>query len=299
MIFLVLLNAIAFAQPQWSSIDKTEAAGKTGRPTLSYQYFRYGNGKAVEQERFERGPEHFEYHFQAPPAPARKVCPIENRPGVYWYTPEGKALNHTFSTPSPAEFRVSDYQTGVRGFGVSAAFSGSAKRTGAVEVAYFADRACSDGSIEYGFSRDLATDSILVYWATFANCGNDAASLCRKTDDGSLGKGYSNVQQEDGGTTANHGFRIYGLQFSHALTYKMSVEGQGFRVEVWNGGQLARCSEMEGGKAAPCTFLKHVEPWFPLDQIGRGYIIAGTQTAGDPQISPGSVFVVSDILVAR
>jgi hypothetical protein len=294
LIRLLLLSAVAFAQPQWVSIDKQEAAGKTGRPT--YQYFQYGDGKAVEKEKSSRP---IEFHFPAPPAPARKVCAIENRPGVYWYTPDGRALSRTFATPNPSEFSVSAVHSGMRGFGVSAKFAGSAKRIGAVEVAYFADRACSDGSVEYGFSRDLATDSILVYWSTFANCGNDAASLCRKTDDGSLGKGYSNVQQEDGGATADHGFRIYGLDVNHLFTYRMFVEGHGFRVEVWSGGQLARCSESEGGKLAPCSFLKPVERWFPLDQIGRGHIVAGTQTAGDPQIPAGSVFVVSDILVAR
>jgi hypothetical protein len=292
LIRLLLLSAVAFAQPSWVSIDKAEAAGK-------YQYFRYGDGKAVEQQRFEKAAGPFVFHFPAPPAPVRKVCAIENRPGVYWYTPDGRALNHAFATPNPTEFRVSALQTGMRGFAVSAAFSGSAKRPGAVEVAYFADRACSDGTVEYGFSRDLATDSLLVYWATFANCGNDAASLCRKTDDGSLGKDYSNVQQEDGGATADHGFRIFGLDLNNLFTYRMFAEGHGFRIEVWSGSQLARCSEADGGKLVPCSFFKPVERWFPLDQVGSGYIIAGTQKAGDPQIRAGSVFVVSDILVTR
>ncbi len=288
MIRLLFLSAVAFAQPQWTHIEG------------GYQYFQYGDAKAIEQTRLEkRAPGPFEYRFPSPPAPERKVCAIENRDGVFWYTPQGKPLSHMFATPNPSEFNVSAPQTGIRGFGVTTAFAGSAKRPGAVEVVYFADRACSDGSVEYGFSRDLAAENILVYWATFANCGNDAASLCRRTDDGSLGKGFSNVQQEDGGPTADHGFRIYGLKLDRAYAYKMFVEGLGFRVEVRSGGQLARCSESEGGKLAPCSFLKRVEPWFPLDQIGRGYIVAGTQASGDPQVAPGAAFVVSDIVVAK
>jgi hypothetical protein len=288
---LLLVSAVAIAQPKWNSI----AGADDG-----FQYFRYGDGKAVEQRRLERPPLlRFLFHFWAPPAPARTVCAIENRPGVYWYTPDGRALNHTFPTPNPGEFTVSALQTGIRGLGVTAAFSGSAKSTGAVEVAYFADRPCSDGSVEYGFSRDLATDSVLVYWSTFANCGNDAASLCRKTDDGSLGSGYSNVQQEDGGATASHGFRIYGLAYDRALSYQMKVERDGFRVEVVNGIALAQCEESPGATPAPCSFFRQVEPWFPLDRIGRGYIVTGTQTAGDPQVEPGASFVVSDIMVAK
>jgi hypothetical protein len=219
---------------------------------------------------------------------------------VYWYTPDGRPLKGSFPTPNPGEFTVSALQTGIRGFAVTAAFSGSAKRTGAVETVYFADRACSDGTVEYGFSRDLATDSVLVYWSTFANCGNDAASLCRKTDDGSLGEGYSNVQQEDGGSATEHGFRIYGLELGSNLTYRMFVEGAGFRVEVRDYlDRLAACSEVPGGKLAPCTFWKKAGAWFPIDRIGRGYVIAGTQSAGGPEVSRGSELIVTDILVAK
>lgn len=291
MIWLLLLSATAFAQPHWNSIAGSDDG---------FQYFRYGDGTAVEQAQFERQPFlRFIFHFWAPPAPVRTVCAIENRPGVFWYTPDGRPLSHTFPTPSPGEFTVSALETGIRGFGVTAAFAGSAKSVGAVEVAYFADRACSDGTVEYGFSRDLATDSILVYWSTFANCGNDAASLCRKTDDGSLGKGYSNVRQEDGGAAASHGFRIYGLPYDRVLSYQMKVERDGFRIEVGDGIALTQCRESPGGKASPCSFFKKVEPWFPLDRIGSGYIITGTQSAGDPRIEPGTSFVVNDIMVAK
>lgn len=286
MIRLFLVGVVALGQSQWTSIDKTEAA----------QYFLYGGGKAIERQTEVRPAE---YHFQSAPAPARKVCAIENRPGVYWYTPGGKPLNHTFATPNPSEFTVSALETGIRGFGAIAAFAGSAARLGAVEVVYFADRACSDGTVEYGFSRDLATDSILVYWSTFANCGNDANSLCRKTDDGSLGKNFSNVQQEDGGSATEHGFRIYGLDPDLPYTYRMVAEGHAFRVEVWDSGELARCAEGAIEVRKPCSFLKAVGPWFPMGQIGRGYIVAGTQTAGDPGVGARSALRVSDILVAK
>ena len=288
MIFWLLLSLVPLAQAQWTSI---------ATPQTSLQYFRYGDGQAIEQTRLADTP--LVYRFWASPAPARKVCATENRPGVYWYTPDGRALNHTFPTPNPGEFTVSALQTGIRGFGVQAAFAGSAKHAGAVEVAYFADRACSDGSVEYGFSRDLATDSVLVYWSTFANCGNDAASLCRKTDNGALGEKFSNVQQEDSGASVDHGFRIFGLENGRLYRFMMFVEGKGFRVEVWTGDALAFCSEVAGGKRAPCSFWKGTGAWFPLDQIGRGFVIAGTQRAGDPGIEPKSAFVVSDILVAK
>lgn len=269
----------------------------------AWQYFRYwgenGKPKAIERAQFSaRNPHPRTYHFFGPPAPARTVCAVENRQGVYWFTPDGRSLDHTFPAPNPGEFNVSARQTGIRGFAATAAFAGSAARLGAVETVYFADRACSDGSVEYGFARDLATDSVLVYWSTFANCANDAASLCRKTDDPSLGRNFSNVQQENGGATVRHGFRIYGLDVKEQFTYKMFVDKNAFRVEVSRGGKPAQCAEQEGAALKECRFEERVQPWFPIDKIGAGYIIAGTQTAGDAGVQAGG-FVVSAILVAK
>ncbi len=264
-----------------------------------WRYFKYWgeDGKARAVEHSNEHPR--VYRFWGPPAPARTVCAIENRPGVYWFTPDGRSLKGTFPTPNPGEFNVSARVTGMRGFEATAAFGGSAKRVGAVETLYFADRACSDGSVEYGFTRDLATPSVLAYWSTFANCSNDGASLCRKTDDPALGRDFSNVQQENGGTKVEHGFRIYGLDWNRRYTYRMFVQGGGFRVEVSRGGKVARCAEREGAKLGACAFEKPVGAWFPLDRIGSGYVIAGTQTAGEPGVAQGSAFSVSAISVAR
>lgn len=285
MIFLLLALA------QWVAV-----------PANSYQYFKYGgeNGaaKSIERAGFDNHRTAV-YSFPDPPARARTVCAVENRPGVYWFTPDGHSLDHRFPTPNPSEFNVSALETGIHGFGITAAFSGSARRIGAVETAYFADRACSDGSVEYGFSRDLATDSVLVYWSTFANCANDAASLCRKTDDAALGANYSNVQQENSAAKVDHGFRIYGLKLDATYTFKMFVNKGGFRVEVSRGGRVTNCSESDGAALKTCEFEKSVAPWFPLQRIDRGYIITGTQRAGDPGIAAGSVFRVSAIVVAK
>jgi hypothetical protein len=264
-----------------------------------WQYYRYWgeNGTARAIEHANSHPR--AYRFWNPPAPARSVCAIENRPGVYWFTPDGKSLRGTFPTPNPGEFNVSPKQTGIRGFAVTAAFAGWAVRTGAVESVYFSDRACSDGGVEYGFSRDLATNSVLVYWSTFANCANDGASLCRKTDDASLGANFSNVQQENGGTNVQHGFRIYGLDVKAPYTYKMFVKDGGFRVEVSREAKLIRCSEQEGAPPTDCAFEKKVQAWFPIDRLADGYVVAGTQTAGDPGVAERSEFRVSDILVDK
>jgi hypothetical protein len=268
VIRLLLATAIACAQP------------------ATYEYFRYGDAKSIEQPTPQPARPPFDFHFPNPPAPTRKVCALENRPGVFWFTPNGKPLNHTFVTPAPSEFRITTLEQKIRGFSITAAFSGTAKREGAVEAAYFADRDCSDASLEYGFSRDLATDSILVYWATYANCGNDAFSLCRKTDDGTLGENFSNVRQENSGTKVNHGFRIYGLDFNRPYTFKIAIEPKGLRIEVWDDNKLAQ------------SFFKETEPWFPLTSID-GYIITGTQIAGDPQISGNQTFRVSNIQIAK
>jgi hypothetical protein len=285
VIRLLLASAVAFAQPMWVPAS------------ASFEYFRYGDGQAIEQKKPQTAQLPFDFRFPAPPAPVRKVCALENRPGVFWFTPGGKPLNHTFVTPNPSDFRVSAIERGIRGFAVTARFAGSAKRMGAIDVVYFADRECSDASLEYGFSRDLATDSILVYWATFANCGNDALSLCRKTDSGALGENFSNVQQENSGVKVSHGFRIYGLETNRPYTFKISREARGFRIEVWDELKLARCSE--GGSTVACSFHKETEPWFPLASIANGYIIAGTQVVGDPQIAQPAHFEVSSLQVAR
>ncbi len=273
-------------------------------PVDAWQYFKYwgenGHPKSIEQPRAAKtNPHPSVYHFYAPPTPLRTVCPVENRPGVFWYTPDGKSLNHTFVTPNPSEFNVSALQSNIHGFSVDAAFAGSAATLGAVETVYFADRACSDGTVEYGFSRDLATNSVLVYWSTFANCANDALSLCRKTDDPSLGANFSNVQQENGSSVVDHGFRIYGLDTNSLLTYRFTIQNQTFRIEVLHGATLARCSDHENAAAAPCRFEKPIPAWFPVDKTRGGYIVVGTQTAADPHIAPSSEFRVSGIVVAK
>lgn len=266
----------------------------------SWQSFRYWNDG--QPRAIENGSAHqpATYQFFRGPVPQRGVCPLEDRPGVYWYTPDGKHLDHTFVTPSPSDFHVSPLQREIKGFATAAAFAGSASGNGsAIEVVYFTDRICSDAGVEYGFSRDLATNSILVYWSTYANCGNDAASLCRKTNHAALGDHFNNVQQENGGITSDHGFRIYGLDVNQRYEYRIFVEQHALRVEVAKGGELAQCAETESGPRRACSFLKTVQSWFPIDRLGAGYIVAGTQTAGDPVIARGSVFAVSDILVAR
>ncbi len=237
------------------------------------------------------------YRFPQGPVPKRMVCPIENRPGVYWFTPSGSDLNRTFVTPNPSEFDVSPLQPHMNGFAATASFSGSAKTPGAVETIYFTDRACSDGGVEYGFSRDLATDSILVYWSIYANCSNDSASLCRKTNNPALGPNFSNVQQENGGPASEHGFRIYGLYLGARYTYRIFIDRGALHVEVAQGEKPAQCSDSPNGARGPCTFVKKTQPWFPIDRIDGGYIVAGTQNAS--AAAPQGVFEVSDILVAK
>jgi hypothetical protein len=293
-VLLFLAGVTCFAQPKWVSI---------ATPSEPYQYFRYGS-EPLEDSRFSATVPHpapsFSYSFLRGKPGARTVCPLKDRADVYWYSPAGKHLDGTYATPNPSEFNISAIQTGIQGFAVTAVFAGSASGNGsAIEVAYFTDRVCSDAGVEYGFSRDLATSSILVYWSTYANCGNDAASLCRKTGDPSLGDHFSNVQQENGGTTSRHGFRIYGIPNETAHTYRIWIDRHSLRVEVWRNGQLAKCSEAENRARRPCSFEEAVEQWFPIDRLSAGYIVTGTQTAGDPKIADGSRFQVSDILVAK
>ncbi len=298
---LWLLAIPCVAQPSWVSI---------ATPSGAYQYFRYWGKDGAAHERkaetFDAANPHprmpagpYVYHFFDPPAGKRTVCALEDRPGVYWYSPEGVHIGGTFVTANPSEFNVSALQTGIRGFAVTAAFAGAAARPGAIEVAYFTDRACSDGGVEYGFSRDLATSGILVYWATFANCGNDVAGLCRKTNHPAPGRRFSNIQQENAGADADHGFRIYGLDAASPYTYKMFVDRGSFRVGVFRDGKLTQCSETANTPLAPCSFTKTPGEWFPIGRLTAGYIVAGTQTVGDPGIAKDSGFAVSDILVAK
>jgi hypothetical protein len=291
---LILLLAIpCCAEPKWVSI---------ATPSEPFQYFRFSASGTIERDRFEPSNPHpqnsFTYKFHKAPAPQRTTCRLEDRPAdhVFWYSSNGKHLAGSFVTPQPSEFNVSARQPGMRGFAVTASFNGSANTAGdAMEVVYFTDRACSDGGVEYGFARDLATNNLLVYWSTYANCGNDAASLCRKTNDPSLGEQYSNVQQESERATAQHGFRIYGLAVNAEYTYRMFAERDSFRVEVFNGNGLAQCSETEYGPRQSCSFAKPVENWFPIRQLNGGYIVAGTLgTATDD-----AALRVTDILVTK
>ena len=291
LIALFVLPCIA--KPRWVSI---------ATPSDAYQYFLYAGERRIENAQFSSKNPHpspeFSYRFVTGRS-ARTVCQLKDRAGVYWYSPDGKHLDGTFPTSSPTEFTVSSLQSGIRGFGATVAFSGSASQHGAMEIIYFTDRVCSDAGNEYGFSRDLADDSILVYWATYANCSNDGASVCRKTNNPSLGQNFSNVQQENGGTQVQHGFRIYGLDPNTPYTYKMSIDHQRFRIEVWNGRKLAECSGSPDSSRVPCSLSRPVQAWFPIEQLHAGYIVAGTQNDDQSGVARNTIFKVSDILVLK
>jgi len=293
-IFLLLaLPCALLAQPKWTSI---------ATPGDAYQYFLYAGQRRIETSQFSSKAPHpspgFNYRFVSGRS-TRTVCELKNRAGVYWYSPEGRNLEGTFPTTNPTEFNVSAVQSGIQGFGVTAAFSGAAQHPGALETVYFTDRVCSDGGNEYGLSRDLATKSILVYWAAYANCGNDAQSVCRKTGNASLGHNFSNVQQENSSAHAQHGFRLYGLDPETVYTYKLYIDHHKLHVEVWNGRKLAECSGSEESSRVPCSLFRPVEPWFPIDQLHSGYIVAGTQNTEGSGVAQNAALKVSDILVLK
>ncbi len=243
--FLGVVLPCFAAEPKWSSIADQ-----------AFQYFRFwndGGPKAMERANYDRENPHppWKYAFFTGPVAQRTTCQLADRPAdsgiggdgpVYWYAPDGTHLDHAFATPAPSEYNVSSLQTDMKGFAVTATFGGTAKGDGtAIEVAYYTNRACSDAGVEYGFGKDLATNGVLVYWSTFANCGTDAASVCRKTDSAAPGDGFSNVQQEDAKMN-EHGFRIYGLDANAEYTFRMFVAEHAFHVEVLKGGHVAQCS---------------------------------------------------------
>jgi hypothetical protein len=304
VIWLLLLLALpgCAAEPKWISISDQ-----------AFQYFKFwndGGPRAMEQSNYDRANPHppWKYGFLTGPVAQRTTCQLFDRPAdsgaggdgpVYWYTPDGTHLDHAFATPAPSDYNVSSLQTDLKGFAVTAAFMGTAKGAGtAMEIAYYTNRACSDAGVEYGFGRDLATNSVLVYWSTFANCGTDAVSVCRKSNDPSLGNGFSNVQQEDA-KMSEHGFRIYGLDTNAEHTYRMFIAGHAFHVQVLKDGHVAQCSEGEGGKVGPCTFTKRVGAWYPIDRLDNGYVVVGTQSVGTPLLGPDPGLRVSDILIAK
>lgn len=300
--FLLLLALPCWgAEPKWSSIADQ-----------AFQYFKFWNDgvpRAMERANYDRGNPHppWKYAFHSGPVAQRTTCQLENRADssvggdgpVYWYTPDGKHLDQAFATPAPSDYNVSSLQTDMKGFAVTAAFMGTAKGDGtAMEIAYYTSRACSDAGVEYGFGKDLATNSVLVYWSTFANCGTDAVSVCRKSNDPSLGSGFSNVQQEDA-KMSEHGFRIYGLDANAEYTYRMFIAEHAFHVQVLKSGHVAQCSETDGGTRGPCTFTKKTGEWYPIDRLGNGYIVLGTQSVGRPALSPDAGLRVNDVLVLK
>ena len=160
----------AAERPAWTSIADE-----------AFQYFQFwndGRPRAIEQANYDRGNPHppWKYVFRHGPVSPRSTCQLLDRPAdsgiggdgpVYWYTPDGKHLDHGFSTPPPSDFNVSSLRTDMKGFAVTGSFAGTAKGGGtAVEFAYYSNRACSDGGVEYGFERDLLANNVLVYWST-------------------------------------------------------------------------------------------------------------------------------------
>jgi hypothetical protein len=62
---------------------------------------------------------------------------------------------------------------------------------------------------------------------------------------------------------------------------------------------MAACSRTPDAPRRACDLTQPVEPWFPIDHLQKGFIVAGTQTAGDPGVKDGSEFAVSDILAFK
>jgi hypothetical protein len=300
--FLCVVLPCPAAEPKWSSIADQ-----------AFQYFRFwndGGPKAMERANYDRGNPHppWKYGFFTGPVAQRTTCQLADRWAdsgiggdgpVYWYAPDGTHLDRAFATPPPSEYSVSSLQTGMKGFAVTATFAGTSKGGGtAMETAYYTNRACSDAGVEYGFGKDPATNSVLVYWSTFANCGADAVSVCRKTDAAGLGDGFSNVQQEDAKMN-EHGFRIYGLDANEEYTFRMFIAEHAFHVQVLKGGHVTQCAETEGGKLASCSYAKGAGAWYPIDQLSDGYLVMGTQSSGNPALSPDAGLRVADVFIAK
>jgi len=300
-LLFALLVGFPCAAESWISI---------ATPSAPYQYFLYSNSGAIEKDKFDAQNPHpqksFTYKFPPGPSAARTTCRLEDRPAdhVFWYAPpvansSATHLDGMFATPLASEFNVSELQKNIRGFEALAIFGGSSKSPGgALESIYFTDRACSDGGVEYGLARDLATDNLLVYWSTYSNCGNDAGSACRKTNDPTLGDNFSNVQQES--DRAPHGFRIYDLDLNRQYLFRMTIENDGFQVDIFSDGdKLALCRESGGQPLMPCSFHKPAPSWFPVHKVSSGYIVAGALDVAGSDISRDAGLQIADILVNK
>jgi len=98
---------------------------------------------------------------------------------------------------------------------------------------------------------------------------------------------------------SDHGFRIYGLDGNAEYTFRMFVVEHAFHVEVLRGGHVTQCSEFEGGKLVSCSFSRSTGSWYPIDRVGNGYIVLGTQSVGTPVLSQDAGLRVNDILIAK
>jgi hypothetical protein len=291
------------AQPVWTSIG--------GQPSQYFRYWFEDTPRSIESTAYAPGNLLKFYRFAPGPVSARNTCMQLDRASdsgiggdgpVYWYSPEGIHLDHHFPKPYPSEFTVSAREAAIRGFAITASMMGTASGAGnATANAYFTNRPCSDGGLEYGLFRDLANESVAIYWATYANCGNDSRSVCRKRDEASWGENFSNIQQENAGET-EHGFRIYGLDPKAQYTFRMYAVDHAFHIEVLSGSRPAECSDQAGGDKRKCIFTKDTGSWFPIASLARGatgYIVIGTQTLEDPKLSEDAGFHVTEVAVAK
>ncbi len=291
------------AQPVWTSIAQEPS-----------QYFRFWfeeTPRSIENTSYSPSNIRQFYRFAAGPVSARATCMRLDRASdsglggdgpVYWYTPEGVHLDHQFPKPYPSEFTVSAAQPAIRGFAITASIMGTADAGGnASAYAYFTNRACSDGGVEYGLFRDLASESVAIYWTSYANCGNDGWSICRKRNDASLGETFSNVQQENAGQT-QHGFRIYGLDPNARYTFRIYASDHALHIEVLSGDRPAECTDHAGGAKRTCTFTRDTGAWFPIAALARGapgYIVIGTQTLDNPKLTEDAGLRVTGVAVAK
>ncbi len=301
--WLWLVAVPCAAQPVWTSI--------ADQPSQYFRFWFEDSPRSIERTTLARSNFREFYRFSAGPVSPRASCMILDRAAdsgvggdgpVYWYTPQGVHLDHQFPTPYPSEFTVSAGQLAIRGFAITASMTGATHGGGTASAnAYFTNRPCSDGGIEYGLFRDLGDESIAIYWATFANCGNDGKSVCRRRNDSSLGEGFSNIQQENSGHN-EHGFRIYGLNPKAKYTFRLFAVDHGFHIEVLSGDRPAECSDRAGGRNQPCTFTRDAGSWFPVAALAKGlpgYMVIGTQTLGNPLLSEDAGFRVTDVAVAK
>jgi hypothetical protein len=240
----------------------------------------------------------------------RYTCVITDNPSKpdYWYSDGTSNATHIAGQDSWApsdEFNVTRLEQGLKGVEFLGSFlgSGSVSGTGSyvVETVYYSDRACTDASLEYGFSRRVLPggDEILFYYSDFTNCDG---GRCRATNSANGTVENPNVREHSItdlqlNSQSENKYYFHAYPVSNGSGYDMRFEV----LDPYTYG-YAQC-KVDGAASVGNCFAEYGSsdgtiPFSSFNNVA-GYVFAAAQSYGTVSASTTFQLYVEDLKVGK